>query len=110
MAEFKKILTLPKAKAEHFRKFGSLNGEESAKLGEHYDNIYTCEVGYDNGYVAEIQMVIADYDNPNWSMATLYDKEGNNISECYGETGDIFGEWTLFKGDDVYTVIVDEVQ
>lgn len=108
MTEFKKTLVMPQGKKDFFHKFGELNGEESANLGEHYDNIYTCSIGFDNGYIAEIQMVIADYDNPNWSMATLYDNDGNNISECYGETGSIFGEWYLPVGNDTFTVIVED--
>ena len=107
MTEFKKTLIMPQEKKNFFHKFADLTGEESAKLGEHYDNTYTCEIGFDNGYVAEIQMVIADYDNLNWSMATLYDKEGNTVSECYGETGSVFGEWYLPFKDDTYTVIVE---
>ena len=113
MTTYKLDIKTTHEKAEFFRKYANLNGAESAKLGEHYDNIYTVEGTFENGYVAEIQFVIADYDNPNWTMGTLYDTHGNNIAECYGEDGDIFGEWYFYpKGNlinDEFIVNVSEV-
>lgn len=104
-------ITTTKEKADFFRKFANLNGEQSAELGEHYDNIYCIEGVFDDGHVAEIQLVIADFDNPNWTMGTLYDKNGKNVAECYGEDGNVFGEWffQLQGSDDTYTVTIEDI-
>ena len=109
MAKHNLVITTTHEKADFFREFADLNGKESAERGEHYDNIYTVEGIFENGITAEIQFVIADYDNPNWTMGTLYDKDGNNVAECYGEDGNIFGEWYFTYNNDEYYVYVNEV-
>ena len=113
MAETQKLtkeIIIPKDKAEFYKAHEGLTGEQSAELGEHYDNVYCEEVTFDNGYRAVIEFIIADYDNPNWVEGVLFNPDDIEVCTCSADNGTVFGEWFFWTGEpDVeYTVIVKE--
>ena len=108
MTNYKTTITIDKDKADFYEKFSEITGEQSAKLGEHYDNMYSEVAHFDNGMKAIISLVIADYDNYNYTIGTLVDTNDREISECIGEV--MFGEWFFQMPntcDDTYTVMVE---
>lgn len=108
--KYTKEIIIPKDRAKFYKKHANLTGEQSAELGEHYDNVYAEDVTFDNGYRAVIEFVIADYDNPNWVEGSLFNTEDIEVCTCQAEAPDIFGEWFFWTGepDIEYTVIVKE--
>lgn len=106
MATYETTLKLNKDKSDFYKKFCELNGKESAELGEHYDNMYSEVAYFDNGVRAVITMVIADYDNKNWTCGSLIDMYENELANTFGE--EMHGEWYFETGTgDTYTVIVE---
>ena len=107
---YKQEIQLSEEKAKFYNTFCGLTGEESTALGEHYDNVYCEEVEFPNGYKAIIELVIADYDNPNTVTGVLINPEGYVVQECYSEYGDdnMLGEWFFWTGepDAHYHVII----
>ena len=105
-----KEIIVPKDKAEFYRTFEGLTGEQSAELGEHYDNMYCEEVTFDNGYKVIIEFIIADYDNPNWVEGILFNPDGEEVDSFSADNGTVFAEWFFQteEPDVEYTVIVKE--
>lgn len=69
------------------------------------------EVVFPNGMRVAIQLIASEYDfideftPPAWTQGVLFNPDGFEV--CCTDVGDsLSGEYTLFDGDDEYTVLV----
>lgn len=97
-------VTVPKARTDFYKKFIGITGDESVKLGEHYDNQFNEECYFKDGTKAIITLVIADYDNLNWVGVTLFDTFGNEIADMIQDF--MFNQWYI-KASNGTTYILD---
>lgn len=105
---YKRIIELPKDRAEAIRKFENITGEEAYnKYGLKEDEVIFESYVFETGYEVEIKLVIPSWESYTWTEAILYDKNNNQVV-CTEPSDLFFGEWILVdeKNNDTYTVIV----
>lgn len=105
-----KEIIVPKDKAEFYKKYSQLTGEQSKADGVECNCVYSEEVTFENGYKACIELTIAEGNEDNYVEGVLIDEDGFGIQNCYTEDNDFFGEWFFRTGEPnvEYTVIVKE--
>lgn len=106
-----KEIIIPKDKAEFYKKYSQLTGEQSEADGVEYNCVYAEEVTFEEtGYKVCVELTIAEGSDHNFVEGNLRDKDGYAIQTCFSEDTDFFGEWFFWTGEpDVeYTVIVKE--
>ena len=96
---YKVNLMIPKSEKEHIHFLENSKGKEIYdKYGFKEDETISETVTFENGFEADIKLVIADEENYSWTEAVLFDKKGNQIS--FTEPSDyFFGEWYLEDND-----------
>ena len=70
-----------------------MTGDETYnKYGLKRDECITQTVKFDNGYEADIKLVIADGDSYNWTEGILFNTNGQQVA-LTEPSEDFFGEW-----------------
>lgn len=92
---------------ERLKELENITGQEAYdKFGLKEDETIIETVKFENGYEADIKLVIPDEESYTWTEAVLFDEKGNQVA--YTEPSDaFFGEWILEDDNDVYTIIVE---
>ena len=104
--KYESTITLTKEELDKFLLLQGMSGSESYNMyGLCRNESLIKTVTFPNGNFVDIKLNIGDEDEPNWTEAVLFNKEGQQIA--YTEPEDTFtGEWYLTSDMDEYVVTV----
>ena len=87
-------IIVPKEKAEYIKSLENITGEEAYnKFGFKEDEAVIITAHFENGFEADIKLVIPDSESYTWTEAVLFNK---GQEEGVTEPSDLFfGEWGL---------------